>query len=455
MNVSSSRWPSLADWLLNNEELFVQARSTTIDQLARRGPMTLDDLVVATRLPVRTVLLCLDGLARSSVVGRGNAGAVRLLDREPQHQGPQAPQALLSVISDAYLGLAATREVPALLWGQRRLVPESAIERALYIRDHMQIEKGKIIFLGDDDLVAPLVAAIAPDSEVTVIDIDSAVLRSVREVALRLDAAVSTRHADLSRFEQAEYESFDIAVADPFPSGDGSFERLFWHRAAELLRAGGTLISTLAPSHKPPDYSRGALAVLADLGFTLIDLRANFGRYETFSFEFTDYETEALGRLGLRSTIAHTKSLFAARKGDRASEHPLPSFNFDRWTAAAAAHYLTQQAGADEQALIAHDRAPTNSTSQEGASHKHGLDIACGLPAPVAARVRTAKDANALKEILRQDLAMMGISVQSEEMEELAALWADNSLQKIERSSLALALRALESWRRWRFDERN
>jgi hypothetical protein len=455
--MDSSRQPTLTEWLLSSAPLFAQARRAIADRLAYDGAMSLDDLVVSVRLPVRTVLLCLDAMDRAGILAEAplqrNMVGLRDYHGETEAKVGRFRSSVPKPHSSVYLQLASKRETPALLWGQRRLIPESAVERASYIRDKMGRTEGKIVFLGDDDLVSPLVAASSSRWDVTVIDIDSEVLRSAREVAGTLGANLSTRHADLSQFEPAEYGTFDLAIADPFPSGDGSFERLFWYRAGELLHSDGVLISTLAPSHKPVEYSGGGLAVLAALGFTLFDLQENFGRYETFSFEFTAYEHAIIERLGLSSTIAHTKSLFAAKRGQAEPDGHLESFDFARWTQAAAKHYLTQQAGAENQALLARERGPNHDGALDISPVAHGLDVGCGLPDSVARRVRAATGVREVKELLNNGLREAGVAAKATEVDEVAALWVDNSLDREGGSALGLALRALESWERWRLDD--
>ncbi|HYH05732.1 MAG TPA: bis-aminopropyl spermidine synthase family protein [Thermoanaerobaculia bacterium] len=426
-----------------------------MSELRCRGPVTLDRLVCAVRRPVRTVLLCVDWLAELNLVAAGEPGTLDCLGAHVQAPAkrPQAAPCDEGGRISRYIELASSREEPALLWGQRRLTPQSAVERALYIADQMRGPSGRIVFLGDDDLVSPLLAATAPGWTVTTIDIDSEVLSKAHQVASELGATVETRHADLSDFNEADGASYDIAVADPFPSGDGSFEALFWQRAAELLRRSGLLISTTSPSHKPIEYSRGALARLSDIGFALVDMRADFGRYEVFSFEFADYERQVLHRLGLRSTIAHTKSLFTATLTGAAAGDTAAHFDFGRWTEAAASHYLTRQAGLDGQIVLAERRGVASDMTVSVSERRNGLDISCALPPELAKRVSKATVVDTVRNLLRDGLTAAGIPVMVTEIEELASLWSGASVTSRDAPRLTLAVRALESWKRWRMDD--
>lgn len=397
--------------LLDSHEVFTSARARVTGAIVNNFPITLDSLVVKSRTQVRTVLLVIRHLQRAGKLKVVDGLLVPADPAEPRSSthDSQASRQLssqpLRAWRERYLDIARHREEPALLWGQRRLTPESALERAAYILSFKEafMPREDYLFMGDDDLVSPLVAA-ASDCAVNVFDIDQAVLDCAERAARELGSQLSARQVDLSVGAATDVGTAAVVICDPFPSADGSFERMFWETAAAYLRPKGILISTLAPSHKPEQYAQGALSVLSELGFQLMDLRADFGRYEVFEFEFVPVELELLRELGLQSTISHTKSLFAARRVGDAHRAESRQLNFAGWSAAAQAHYLTVQAGTERQRLIAEQRGPRGAGGGSDEARESDAESSIGSPGPTPD-------------------------------------WFD------------LALRAIESWERHRFDE--
>lgn len=447
----------LAWWLFEEHPLFRGVGTALTEVLSEGGPSSLDQLVLRSRYQVRTVLLSLSHLNDRGLIRPDGDGCVMIPSSRPLdlHITPQVPPRANTFITSRYLADVAQREQPVLVWGQRRLVPSSAIERADYLDLWAQATVGKAIFLGDDDLVSPLFAALHPRWDVTVVDIDREVLERATVIAEDLGATVRGRHEDISCLMPGLAGEFDIAVADPFPTVDGSFEFVFWSYAKALLKRGGWLISTTAPSHKPLEYSKGALAMLASLGFTLQDLRANFGRYEVFDFEFTDFEKEVLSRLDLKSSVAHTKSLFAATNtGEHEAQLKQPEFDFHHWTNAALGHYLTSQAGVGNQQTLAHDRGLSTSISTSGEGYGSCIRLAGIFPKPLSDAIDAAKDTHSLKQVLATQLdSLLNISSTDDEREELARL-TTNGLQDAVNPKVALAIRAIDSWGRRRLDDK-
>jgi branched-chain polyamine synthase A-like protein len=199
---------------------------------------------------------------------------------------------------------------------------------------------GRIVFLGDDDLVSPLVAALAPRHEVVVCDIDPIVLEESEAAAQTLNASLTTISVDFQDPQPAAELEAELAIADPFPSGDGAFEGFFWEVATRALVEDGRLISTISPSHKPRDYRQGALRALEDLEFELLETRADQSRYEVFDFELARLELRFLDHLGQTPGLSHTKDVFlAARRHGKPPGEP-PPFTYSHWQEATEGHYL-------------------------------------------------------------------------------------------------------------------
>lgn len=450
---------SVASWIVEEHPFFRELRAHLHEVIRSDRITSLDDLVVRARRPVRTVLLMLGDLIHRGQV-RADSDGITVNGGEVLRK-PMRPNdrigledSRLTDLAERYQEVAARREIPALLWGQRRLTPSSAVERGLYVMGWMERARGTVVFLGDDDLVSPFVAAGAPSWDVYVVDIDAAVLASAERAAAGLGAKLHVRHADLSQALLEHDGNCDIAVSDPFPSADGSFEHVFWSHAARILQPGGISITTINPSHKPPGYGDPALVRQQELGLALLDLRADFGRYESFDFEFTSYEQEILDKHGLFSTISQTKSLMAARKilaSKDESKLKGNNFDFTDWTAATMGHYLTRQAGLTEQRAIAADRGIGDVPDHPKDVRQRGLNVELILPPELRTRAleHTGEAATAWPETL----AKLRLSPEDGEIDELLRLSNEANLRtEGPHVRLGLAIRALESWERQRLD---
>lgn len=454
----------LLEWLLQEHPFFSSARNRVIDVISQGNIDSLDSLTIRTRMPVRTVLLVLFNLVNEKQVNINEQGisvngqAPSQTSFSPLVYRKWSKECIAPSLREKYLNLASKRKEPALLWGQRRLVPESAIERSLYIISQLKANFGKVAFLGDDDLTSPIFAALVPGWETHVADIDKGVLEEAELVSKELDSKVYTHQVDLSQNSFSSPGSFDIAVCDPFPSGDGNFEAMFWHSTTQLLRPGGILITTVAPSHKPISYSSGALSQLNRLGFYLLDLQADYGRYEVFDFEFIPFEKNVISRLGLHSSISQTKSILTAVYRPSNEEYETVDFNFVRWSKAATMHYLTVQAGISKQLEISQSRGLkglADETQKEAL--QGGLKVKSILPSDLRkADVFTPHlDSSHIVSVCLDLLSEhYGVEATDKESEELYRLAKSSTLSsENELAQLGLAIRAIESWERWQFDE--
>lgn len=448
---------TLTSWLLTHHPFFVDLRQHLLNVVDAWNIGDLDEFVISSRRPVRTVILGLNELIRSGevrVAHEGIVGRTEVLSKMPvRHWAPEWNDSDAGILN-RYLEIAAERETPSLLWGQRRLIPKSAIDRAHYVLSWLQRPTSKITFLGDDDLVSPLVAALAPSATVQVIDIDRAVLEIAQKTARELGATIHVQHSDLSR-ATVEGSKSDIAISDPWPSADGSFESVFWNYAAYMLRVGGMSLTTVAPSHKPLGYDACAVSQHRELGLSVIDLQANFGVYESFDFEFTPFEKKFLARHNLRSTVAQTKSILTACKVAELNGacNPAASLDFDKWTAAATDHYLTIQAGVEEQVQLATDRGLQPALVKNLPSH--GLRTELIVPSNLREKVphnpalSTEEKLAAWGTVLNE----MDVAASPAELNELINLSTTGQITPDgPLAPLGLAIRAIESWERKRLD---
>lgn len=454
---------SFTKWILSSHPFFAWAQESILSLIGARNISNFDDLVVQSRLPARTALLVLSELVSLGKIKTPSVSRTGSFEKGvPSNQKINIIDNIFKKYSldnsflNKYLQITAVREKPVLIWGQRRLIPSSSIERYLYVINSIKAENGSIAFLGDDDLVSPLVAAWLPNWRVEVFDIDKVVLHEAQSVARQLGGNIIIRHIDVSQTNSEWTNQFDIVVCDPFPSGDGSFENMFWRQAAKILRPEGKLITTIAPSHKPTFYGVGALNMLNLLGFSLLDIQADAGKYEIFDFEFTDFEQSVLSKLDLVSNISHTKSLITVEL-----VHPTAytidetrfNFDFNKWNQSVASHYLTQQAGISDQLNIANKRGLYVIDNINFNEQRNGLRVESVFPN----NLRMDPDANKFlctkywAEIIT---TLFKVIPAQDEMEELVRLAQSSEIKTTGRlAQLGLAIRAIESWQRWRFDD--
>ena len=142
---------------------------------------------------------------------------------------------------------------------------------------------------------------------------------------------------------------FEVVVADPFPTYDGSFETSFWAAARRALTWGGALVSTSDPSHKPLGYSAAAATALCRLGFDVVSRQPSSAHYETFEFDLTAWERALLEIFGSVSRISHTKTTFLARASRPSVLRPIAdAHRLRQWSETWGSGYLATQSPSDE-----------------------------------------------------------------------------------------------------------
>lgn len=459
---------SLMPWIYAQHPFFQSLKADLKQVLARDLPTSLDELVCMSRRPVRTVLLGLRALEEhhEATIEKGLITLLRPHVPPPVrlHSERYDTSPIDSTIAERYCELAQCREAPALLWSQRRLTPNSAVERAAYIVRKCRSETPTIVFLGDDDLVSPIVAAALPRALIHVFDIDAAVLEKATDTASALGASLQTDHADLSKAVLTLKGRADVTVSDPFPSGDGSFEMMFWGQVAHILKIGGISISTIGASHKPVGFDAAALRVQQSLGLALLDLRDSFGRYETFPFEFSTWEENYMKSRQLLSRVSQTKSLMTSQKLTEAVAHEASApFDFDEWSAATESHYLTIQAGTDAQKTLASERGTAAVARAEFDHERHEKDQGFDTMAlfHLLSPDQTVWSQESGVELLSHSQAKTPTALVKELIRQFALPVSDAEVTELERLSasatvstdyslaeIGLAVRALESWER-------
>lgn len=350
----------LGSWLLHHHPVLRELHDCVAMAVARE-PATLDDLVVRTCRPQRAVLISLWWLERQGDVAVHRPGMFAMNGCPPPRLSRSSPQPRLTGFEAEYVKSRPRFTEPALVWGQRRVTSASALHRAALVVEaarRVESDPVRVIFVGDDDLVSPLVAAqLGRRAEIVVVEVDGTVLADVDRVGVALgQCEIVAVHSDVEDYRSESHAH--VVVADPFPTYDGSFEAVFWSRARNLLTPGGVLVSTMDPSHKPPGYSAHAAMKLSRLGFDLVEWHPASARYESFDFDLTAWEASLLDGFAASSSLSHTKATFVARAGRPPAQSAASNGRLGAWGATWSTGYLAAQSALDSVGII-ETRAPS------------------------------------------------------------------------------------------------
>jgi len=171
------------------------------------------------------------------------------------------------------------------------------------------------------------------------------------------------------------------------------------------------------------------------------------------------FEKQLFSEFGLLGTVSHTKSLLAAEYAPSENGHiSTPDFDFSKWIRGARTHYLTIQAGADSQLQIATERGlQEENTDIRQITPMRGMQVDTIFPVNLRKNLLgtvgyTSEDiVHSWSAILLQHL---GVEIDKDELEELARLALTPEIRmEGHLAQLGLAIRAIESWERWRLDE--
>ncbi|MEV7007618.1 bis-aminopropyl spermidine synthase family protein [Streptosporangium sp. NPDC051022] len=157
---------------------------------------------------------------------------------------------------------------------------ETVVRRALLLDARFWLEGARLLCVGDHDLTSLAVAALRPDLEVTVADIDERILAYIDEQAGALGLPVRTRWADLRLGLPASTRSWaDLAITDPpyTPEGVG----LFVARAAEGLRDRdqGRILLAYGAGERTPALALKVQQALSQLNLLSEAIYPDFNRY--------------------------------------------------------------------------------------------------------------------------------------------------------------------------------
>jgi predicted methyltransferase len=269
----------------------------------------------------------------------------------------------LQHIESTFFEISKGRPELALFFGQRVIPPSDALARVAYMHRNDDVDKKRIIFLGDDDLTSVALALRGGASRITVLDIDRRFIKYVESVAAEYDLDIESYVLDLNAILPDDLiGQFDVFVADPYPTADASFESLFWSRGINMLDTSrvGVGYTFSAPSHKPTSHFLAAQTALTEMKVVITDIIPDFCQYMTIPEELTLPEKTLLQRVtGKRTSgVSHTKSLIRFETTSDTSPLIPPDAALDldglsTWVKHMYRHDLVQQVGLRNQVELA------------------------------------------------------------------------------------------------------
>lgn len=187
---------------------------------------------------------------------------------------PRIPALILARICQA-------RPVPLRRYDQLPATPATVLRRLAFLVKYRLATKRRLLFLGDDDFVSVLVARYLDPEEVSVLDIDQRVLRTLQRLARDRNATLHVHRYDVAYpLPGAFREQFDVCITDP-PYTVAGFTT-FLSRAMTCLRPGPDthVIAALSPDDLSTSAWVECLDTARRLGLHRKQLLHDFNEYD-------------------------------------------------------------------------------------------------------------------------------------------------------------------------------
>lgn len=175
---------------------------------------------------------------------------------------------------------------PERKYDQFFCTPDTAVTKAMVIKNKGVIDKGRIAFLGDDDLVSVALALLDQTyTNITVFDIDSRVLEVLENITKDLNIKnIRFQIYDVrDKLGDEFFEKFDVVVTDPPYTVSGI--DLFLKRSVELLAnkkdfSKGYVFMQYGNSFKSPEKFLKIQETISSYNFVIEDRINKFAKYE-------------------------------------------------------------------------------------------------------------------------------------------------------------------------------
>jgi len=289
------------------------------------GGASVSELVAASGLPrrdVESIVAVID--QRSSVADVRDGGTQVAIDGRE----------LEARMADLAAGLPSSR------WRLDHVLatPETMARRALYLAGRYELAGASVLCLGDHDLTSLAVGSVMPDAELSVVDIDEAILDHIGASAPGLGVPVTAAWADLRlALPPSLGGSADLVFTDPPYTTEGI--RLFLVRALEALRPTGheRLAFCFGTGERHLVKALEVQAVLGDLRLAVEAMLPDFNHYdgaEAIGSRSDLYicrptkgarvGEEAVSRGGRRRRATHARIYTRGPSAEEAPERVLP-----------------------------------------------------------------------------------------------------------------------------------
>ena len=199
------------------------------------GARTVADLVAASGLSRRSV----EGILDALVPFLDRSADAHALHRDLVAEATAAlradPPPAEADILERLRTLAKSRPAPDWRLDHVAATPETALKRALYMRDEFDLGCARVLMLGDHDMTSVALALACPEAQVTVVDIDERILTFLQTVRRDQSLPITPLFADLRvHLPRSLASAFDLVFTDPPYSVEGV--RLFLQRAVQALK---------------------------------------------------------------------------------------------------------------------------------------------------------------------------------------------------------------------------
>lgn len=182
--------------------------------------------------------------------------------------------------------LALLRKYEAIRPKQKRNLDQffatiaTTVNRAKLLAENNDISGKRIIFLGDDDLTSIAVALINLPTEITVLDIDPEIIRTIKNITgnERL-SQIKTIRADLrDPLPKQLYRKFDICFFDPPYTPNGV--RLFLNRAIEAGNREAKIYLCFGYSPRARERALAIQELITNMGVQIEAIWPEFNQYQ-------------------------------------------------------------------------------------------------------------------------------------------------------------------------------
>ncbi len=171
------------------------------------------------------------------------------------------------------------RPVETAEFDQGVVPPENSFRRVEFLYERGDLERRKILLLGDDDLTSVALSLTGMPESVHVIEIDSRIVDYINVAAKELNLRLSAEEYNATKPLPAHLRSaFDVFLTDPVETVKGTL--LFLSRCAQSLRGKGSS-GYFGLSHYESSLKKWFQIQmgLLEMGFVITDVLRDFNEY--------------------------------------------------------------------------------------------------------------------------------------------------------------------------------